>query len=72
VRVVTVKPGLVDTAMTAHLKKGLLFASAPRVARGIHRSLQGGPDVVYVPGYWRLVMWGLRAVPEPLFRRLRL
>lgn len=72
VRVVTIKPGLVDTPMTAHLKKNPLFASPEAVAKGVVRALDGGPEVVYLPAFWHLVMLGIRALPEGLFKRLRL
>jgi short-subunit dehydrogenase len=72
VRVLTVKPGFVDTPMTAHLPKNALFASPARVARGIHRALAGSRDVVYLPWFWRGIMAVVRAIPEALFKRLRL
>jgi len=72
VRVVTVKPGFVDTAMTAHLPKNALFASPGRIARGILRALDGSRDIVYLPWFWRPIMAAVRAIPEPLFKRLRL
>lgn len=71
VRVVTVKPGFVDTAMTAHLPKSPLFASPRTVARGIVRAVDRGAPIVYLPRFWRLVMMMVRAIPEPLFRRLQ-
>jgi short-subunit dehydrogenase len=70
VRVVTVKPGFVDTAMTAHLRKSPLFASPHKVARGIVRAVDSGKPVAYVPGFWRVIMMVVRAIPEVLFRRL--
>jgi len=72
VRVLTVKPGFVDTPMVAHLKKNALFASPEQVARGIVRAAERGKDVVYLPGFWAPIMWLIRAVPESLFKRLRL
>lgn len=72
VRVVTVKPGMVDTPMTAHLKKGPLFASPERVGNDIYQAMRRGRDVVYTPGYWRLVMFVIRALPERVFKRLPL
>jgi len=72
VRVVTVKVGLVDTPMTAHLDKGLLFASPDTVGRGIARVLDGGGDVIYLPWFWRPIMAVIRAIPEQVFKRLRL
>jgi decaprenylphospho-beta-D-erythro-pentofuranosid-2-ulose 2-reductase len=72
VRVLTIKPGMVDTPMTASFKKGPLFASAETVAAGIVRAVDEKKDVVYVPGYWRLVMAVIKALPEAVFKRLKL
>ena len=71
VNVLTIKPGFVDTPMTAHLPKGPLFASADRVGGEIHRAL-GRSQVLYVPSFWRAVMLVIRHVPESIFLRTRL
>lgn len=72
VRVVTIKPGMVDTPMTAHMKKGPLFASPERVGQDIHQAMLRGRAVVYTPWYWRGVMLIIRLIPEPIFKRLPL
>ncbi len=72
VAVVTVKPGFVDTPMTAHLAKNRLFATPGAVARVIVRAAERRRDVVYAPGFWRLVMLAVRAIPERLFKRMKL
>ncbi len=72
VRVITVKPGFVDTPMTAHLKSGLLTASPGTVARDILRAAAHGNGVLYTPWFWRWVMLIIRLIPEPLFIRLKL
>jgi decaprenylphospho-beta-D-erythro-pentofuranosid-2-ulose 2-reductase len=71
VRVVTLKPGFVDTAMTAHLSKSPLFAPPATVARGIVRAVDAGRPVVYLPRFWRIIMLLVRAIPERLFLRLQ-
>lgn len=76
IRVITIKPGFVDTPMTAKFPKGPLWASAEQVGLAIHQimnrpSLLGG-DVVYLPGFWRLIMLIIRSIPETLFKRLSL
>ena len=58
--------------MTEHMKKSALFAPAAEVGRAIHRGILRGQDVIYVPWYWRWVMFAVRAVPEWAFKRLRL
>ena len=72
VRVVTIKPGMVDTPMTAHLKKGPLFASSERVGHDIYQAMLRGRDVVYTPWYWRYVMLIIGIIPEGIFKRLPL
>jgi decaprenylphospho-beta-D-erythro-pentofuranosid-2-ulose 2-reductase len=72
VRVVTIKPGFVDTPMTAAFKKGVLWASPEAVATSIVRAIDRGTPVLYTPGFWRPIMWIIRAIPEHVFRRLKL
>ncbi len=72
VHVLTVKPGFVDTPMTAGFDKGLLWASPDDIARGIYRAVARKQNVVYLPGFWRPVMRILREIPERLFKRLKL
>lgn len=70
VAVVTVKPGLIDTPMTAAVKKGLLAASAKGVGEGIYRAMKSRKEVVYLPWFWRPIMLIVRTIPEPVFKRL--
>lgn len=72
VRVLTIKPGFVDTPMTAHLRKGLLWVSPRRVAGDIVGSIDRGRDVLYTPFFWRWIMLLIRALPETVFKRLKL
>jgi short-subunit dehydrogenase len=73
VRVVTIKPGFVDTPMTAGIKKNALFASPQVVGARIAKIITGGAgDVVYVPWFWRYIMCIIRSIPEPIFKKLKL
>lgn len=72
VAVVTIKPGMVDTPMTAHIRKGLLFANAQKVGQGIYEAMLKRKDVVYLPGYWRYVMWLIKSIPESRFKRMNI
>lgn len=72
VNVLTIKPGFVDTPMTADFRKGLLWAKPEQVARGIMRAIQRRRSVVYLPWFWRPIMFVIRCLPEPLFRRVKL
>jgi NAD(P)-dependent dehydrogenase (short-subunit alcohol dehydrogenase family) len=70
IRAVIVKPGPVDTPMTATHRKTRLFATADEVGRIVAAALEDGPGVVYAPGRWRWIMLVLRLLPERLFVRL--
>ena len=72
VAVVTLKPGFVDTPMTAGIKQGPLFTSARRAGRAVHRAIERRRDVAYIPWFWRPIMAIIRALPETVFKRLRL
>ena len=73
VDVLTIKPGFVDTPMTAAIaNKGALWATPDRVAAGIVRAIDRRRSVVYLPGFWRLIMLVIRTIPEPLFKKLKL
>jgi len=72
VPVLTVKPGFVDTPMTADVKKNFLFASASDVGQAIYDAMKKGRDVLYTPIFWRGIMTLIRSVPEPIFKRLGL
>jgi len=72
VGVITIKPGFVDTPMTAAFAKGPLWTGPERVAQGIVRALDRHSGTVYVPGFWRAIMLIVRAIPERLFLRLSL
>jgi short-subunit dehydrogenase len=72
VAVVTIKPGFVDTPMTAHLRKNPLYAKPARVGRRIYKAMLKGEDVVYIPWFWRYIMLVIRLIPERLFKRLPL
>ena len=72
VNVLTIKPGFVDTPMTNEFEKGLLWASPDRVARGIVRAIDRYDSIAYVPWFWAPIMWVIKLLPEPVFRRMRL
>ena len=72
VQVLTIKPGFVATPMTAHLKQGLLFASPEKIARGIVAAIERKKDVVYLPWFWRPIMFIIRAIPERIFKKMSL
>jgi NAD(P)-dependent dehydrogenase (short-subunit alcohol dehydrogenase family) len=69
VRVTTIRPGFVETPMTAGLQlKGAI--AADRAAELILRARDRERAIVYVPGKWRLIMFVIRSIPSFVFRRL--
>jgi short-subunit dehydrogenase len=73
VRFVLVKPGLVDTPMTAaFVKGGPLWSSPQRIAADMERAVRRGRRVVYSPWFWRPIMAIIRRLPWFLFRRLKI
>lgn len=72
VRVLTVKPGIVDTPMTAGLQKTRLFASPEQVAADIFKAEQRGRNELYTPWFWRPIMMIIRTIPEFIFKRLNI
>jgi short-subunit dehydrogenase len=71
VRVVTVKPGFVDTPMTEGLSGLFWLISADRAAEIILRRATRGAVTFYVPARWRYVMWIIRSIPSFIFRRTK-
>lgn len=70
-RVVTIKPGTVDTDMTRGMGGLLWLISADRAAERILKAARRGAVVAYVPARWRPLMWVIRAIPSLVFRRLK-
>ena len=72
VRVMTIKPGPIRTAMTQDMKGSTKFADVDTTAATIVKAIDDGGDVVYVPGIWRAIMLVIRAIPERFFKKLDL
>lgn len=67
----TIKPGFVRTRMTAGMTSALM-AEPEKVARAIVSALDRRREVIYVPGIWRWIMFIIRRIPAPVFRRMKL
>lgn len=72
-RAVIVKPGFVDTPMTAAIaNKGKLWAKPEQVAAAIARAAEKGGPVLYTPGFWQPIMLLVRNVPAAIFHKTKL
>ena len=72
VHVLTIKPGPVDTPMTAAFKKNGLWAQSDTIAKGIIKAIQGKKEVVYLPKFWRPIMAILRCIPQSYYKKISL
>lgn len=76
-RAVLVKPGFVDTPMTAHVAKkgGPLWAKPEAIASVIVKASRPGArsaPVIYTPAFWRMILLGVRATPSFIFHKTKL
>ncbi|MCX6156079.1 MAG: SDR family oxidoreductase [Candidatus Kapabacteria bacterium] len=71
IKIITIKPGFVDTPMTSHLPKNFLFASAKAVGEGIYEAMSKGKEIAYTPSWWRLIMFFVKHIPESIFKKLK-
>jgi short-subunit dehydrogenase len=68
-RIIDVRPGLVDTAMAKG--DGLFWVASPqKAADQLYKGIQKGRAVVYVTKRWRYVACVLRALPAWVYHRL--
>ena len=72
VQVLTVKPGFVDTPMTASFKKGALWATPDAIASSIYSAIERRRDVIYAPFFWFWIMAIIKLIPERIFKNLKL
>jgi decaprenylphospho-beta-D-erythro-pentofuranosid-2-ulose 2-reductase len=71
VRVLTIKPGFVDTPMTARYKKGLLWAEPSQIGAIIGaRAKSAASGSYYAPRFWWLVMAAIKLLPRRILYRL--
>ena len=71
--VVRIKPGFVDTPMTAGLAKGgPLWAKPEKIAADIARAVDRGTALVYTPWFWRWIMLIIRHLPRFVFDRMKI
>jgi decaprenylphospho-beta-D-erythro-pentofuranosid-2-ulose 2-reductase len=72
-RAVLIKPGFVDTPMTAHMgSKGILWSRPEVIAAVIKKAAQGGGPILYAPGWWRFIMLIIRLVPWKIAHKTKL
>jgi decaprenylphospho-beta-D-erythro-pentofuranosid-2-ulose 2-reductase len=71
VAVVTIKPGFVDTPMTASFKKGLLWAKPDTTASKIVQAIDMCKEEAYIPAFWWLILFLIKFMPNKLFKVMK-
>ncbi len=71
VHLIDIRPGLVDSPMTAHLPKGPLFTTPDRVATSIVKAVTRKRHTIYTPAWWRPILWIVKLIPNTIFKRLK-
>lgn len=69
-RVLVIRPGMVRTRFSAHVKEAPLTVNKEDIAALAVSASQRGKDLVWAPGPFRFVMMILRHIPRPIFRKL--
>lgn len=73
VKVMTVKPGFVNTRMTERLALPPVITAQPEmVAKDIFKAHQKGKSMIYTRWFWKYIMLIVTSIPECIFKRLKL
>ncbi len=73
VNVLTVKPGFVDTKMTAGMDLPKLLTAQPSdLAKAIFKAYKKGKGTLYYVRFWQPFMFIIRSIPEFIFKRTKL
>ena len=73
VHVMTVKPGFMNTAMTAHLTLPQKLTAEPnQVGKAIFKAAKKRKNTLYVLPVWRYIMCIIRNLPEFIFLKTKL
>jgi len=73
VTVVTVKPGFVDSPMTAGMEKNSpLWATPEKIAEDMEKMVGKGGGILYTPWFWRYILLIISHIPDSVFKKLSL
>jgi short-subunit dehydrogenase len=73
ITVSTIIPGFVDTDLAKGVggEEGIFWmASVEKAARQIIRALDKRKKIIYITKRWRFVAWGMRLLPECIYKRI--
>lgn len=71
--VLIIKPGLVDTPMTAKIaaNSSFLLRAPEDVSKDIIKAIKLKRSVLYTPWFWRPIMTIIKNIPEKIFKHLK-
>ena len=73
VRVMTIKPGFMDTKMTSGLPLNPKLTATPQQAANyIYKGYKNKKDEIYILPIWWLIMLIIRNIPEFIFKKMKL
>lgn len=72
IHIIDIRPGLVDSPMTAQLNKGPLWSSPEAIAPTIVRGIGKKKHIIYAPFYWRFIMLAIHIIPEFIFKKIKI
>ena len=72
VHLLVIKPGFIDTPMTAHLNRKFFPASPESIAPSIVNAIKKKKNTLYTPRWWWLMMLMIKHIPEFIFKRMNI
>ena len=72
VKVLTIKPGFVDTPMTAHLNKNFLWSKPQNIAKKIVKAIGSKNDEIYLSNFWSIVMFIIKIIPNFIYNKFKI
>lgn len=72
VHVLDIKPGFVDTPMTADFHKGILWTSPEKVAQIIKKRINKKSSFSYTPAYWFVIVTIVKLIPRAIYHKVKL
>ncbi|MDF0531793.1 decaprenylphospho-beta-D-erythro-pentofuranosid-2-ulose 2-reductase [Tsukamurella sp. 8F] len=68
--VLVIRPGMVRTKFSAHVKEAPLTIDKDVIGRLAVDAATKGKSLIYAPAPWGFVSFGLKNVPQPIFKKL--
>ena len=73
INLITIKPGFVNTPMTANfVHDNFLWSNPDKIARDIIQAIRNKSSEVYTPWYWYWIMLFITLIPEKYFKRMNI